>query len=96
MVFKRSRYFFIIQTIYILVTSSSLSSYYLKVLALDTNINVEKLSSGSQELFFTPYGNFKNFEAKVKVIAKSSTKDKDIETAKVLVHLHSINSHIGL
>jgi hypothetical protein len=78
------------------VVSSSLSSYYLKVLAVDTNNAVERLSSGSQELFFTQYGKFKNFEAKVKVVAKSSTKDEDIENAKVLVHLHSINSHIGL
>jgi hypothetical protein len=79
-----------------MVMSKAVSSYYLKVLAVDSINAVERLSSGSQELFFTPYGKFKNFEAKVKVVAKTGTKDEDIDKAKVIIHLHSINSHIGL
>lgn len=81
---------------YILVSANTVSSFYLKVIALDSKNAIEKLSSGSQELFFTEYGKFKNFEAKVKVVAKSTTKDEDIERAKVIVHLHTINSHIEL
>lgn len=79
-----------------MVSANTPSSYYLKVVTVDSSNTIESLSSGSQELFFTPYGKFKNFEAKVKVVAKKSETDENIPISKVIIHLNSINSHIAL
>ena len=76
-----------------MVYSTVESTFFIKVFGMNSDYKVEILSAGSSELFFSPYNVVKNFEAKVKVVAKI----KEVPTPiKILANLHSYNSHIEL
>lgn len=85
------------QKLFIMIHGSMKSTYYLKVQTLDSNNPIEKLSTGSKEQFFTPYGKIKNFMAAVRFVAHSTDKpEKLVKNQKVKVLLHSINKHVEL
>lgn len=79
-----------------MVLSSVKSSFYLKITAVDSGKPVESLSTGSQEIFYSKYDIFKNFDAKISVVSKAGMADSELPATKVLVHLHSLNPHISL
>lgn len=73
------------------------STYYLKVQAFDSTTQLEKLTSGSKEMFFSPYGKVKNFQALVKAVAPSTAKAEDlVKNQMIHVSLHSLNGHVQL
>lgn len=73
------------------------STYYLKAQIADGGDSVEKLTSGSIEQFFTPYGKIKNFNAVIRTIAHSHAKDEElVKNQKVKIQLHAINKHVEL
>lgn len=76
-----------------MVQAAVKSSYYLKVTAADAGSVVDRLSTGSRELFISKLGVMKNFEAKVVVIGR---KGEEMPPTGVKVHLHASNPHVSL